>query len=144
MSDEPRIHLGPFEFRPASIRMSGRPALADWKGPLQFAIWCQRASPWWIGDMINSGEDIFGEEFAAVWGETLSTEMVSRYASVARRVPAQNRRPALSWSAHAAVARLTHPEQRRMLALAEKEGWNSDDLNKKVRKLVAEQKKPTP
>ena len=144
MSDEPRIHLGPFEFRPASIRMAGKPALADWKGPLQFAIWCQRASPWWIGDMINSGEDVFGEEFAAVWGETLSTEMVSRYASVARRVPAQNRRPALSWSAHAAVARLSHAEQRRMLALAEKEGWNSDDLNKKVRELVAEQKKPTP
>jgi hypothetical protein len=94
--------------------------------------------------MINSGEDIFGEEFAAVWGETLSTEMVSRYASVARRVPAQNRRPALSWSAHAAVARLTHAEQRRMLALAEKEGWNSDDLNKKVREFVAEQKKPAP
>lgn len=144
MSDEPRIHLGPFEFRPASIRMAGKPALADWKGPLQFAIWCQRASPWWIGDMINSGEDVFGEEFAAVWGETLSTEMVSRYASVARRVPASNRRPALSWSAHAAVARLSHAEQRRMLALAEKEGWNSDDLNKKVRELVAEQKKPTP
>jgi hypothetical protein len=141
MSDEPRIHLGPFEFRPASIRMSGKPALGDWKGPLQFAIWCQRASPWWIGDMINAGEDIFGEEFAAVWGETLSTEMVSRYASVARRVPAQNRRPALSWSAHAAVARLSHAEQRRMLALAEKEGWNSDDLHKKVRELVAEQKK---
>ena len=144
MSDEPRIHLGPFEFRPASIRMSGKPALADWKGPLQFAIWCQRASPWWIGDMINAGEDIFGEEFAAVWGETLSTEMVSRYASVARRVPAQNRRPALSWSAHPAVARRSHPEQRRLLAHSEKEGWNSDDLNKKVRELVAEQKKSTP
>jgi len=70
--------------------------------------------------------------------------MVSRYASVARRVPAQNRRPALSWSAHAAVARLAHPEQRRMLALAEKEGWNSDDLNKKVREFVAEQKKSAP
>ena len=55
--------------------------------------------------------------------------------------PASNRRPALSWSAHAAVARLSHAEQRRMLALAEKEGWNSDDLHKKVRELVAEQKK---
>ena len=60
-----------------------------------------------------------GEEFAAVWGETLSTEMVSRYASVARRVPPQNRRPRLSWSAHAAVARLSYADQRRMLALAE-------------------------
>ncbi|RIK76210.1 MAG: hypothetical protein DCC67_14220 [Planctomycetota bacterium] len=117
--------------------MQGRPDIGQWRGPLQFALWCQRASPWWIGDMINAGEDLFGEEFAAVWGETLSTEMVSRYASVARRVPPQNRRPRLSWSAHAAVARLSHPEQRQMLALAEREGWNSDDLQKKVRELIA-------
>lgn len=138
---EPQIHLGPFEFRPAAIKMQGRPALAEWKGPLQFALWCQRASPWWIGDMINSGEDLFGEEFAAILGDTLSTEMVSRYASVARRVPPRNRRPKLSWSAHAAVARLEDHLQRRMLAMAEREGWNSDDLHKQVREFIKSQGK---
>jgi hypothetical protein len=107
-SSEPKMALGPFEFRPANVKVSGRPALAEWKGPLQFAIWCQRASPWWIGDMINRGEDLYGEEFGEACGDTLSTEMVSRYASVARRVPPQNRHPELSWSAHAAVARLNH------------------------------------
>ena len=110
--------------------------LADWKGPLQFALWCQRASPWWIGDMVNAGEDRFGEEFAEVCSGTLSTEMVSRYASVARRVPARNRRAALSFTAHAAVARLPHDQQRRMLAEAERRGWNSDDLRKQVQKFV--------
>ena len=70
--------------------------------------------------MINRGEDLYGEEFGEACGDTLSTEMVSRYASVARRVPAQNRRPALSWSAHAAVARLPHAQQRRLLAEAGK------------------------
>jgi hypothetical protein len=139
-ANEPKIQLGPFEFRPAAIKMSGRPPLGDWKGPLQFALWCQRSSPWWIGDMINAGEDLFGEEFAAVWGHTLSTEMVSRYAAVARKVPPQNRRPALSWSAHAAVARLPHDEQRRMLAEAEREGWNSDDLTREVREWVKRKK----
>ena len=89
MPKDPQIRLGRFHFRPASIAMEGRPPLAEWKGPLQFALWCQRASPWWIGDLINAGEDIFGEEFAAILGGTLSTEMVSRYASVARRVPAR-------------------------------------------------------
>jgi hypothetical protein len=139
-TNEPHINLGPFHFRPSGMQMDGRPPLEHWKGPLQFAMWCQRASPWWIGDLINAGEDVFGEEFAAVWGETLSTEMVSRYASVARRVPQRNRRPKLSWSAHAAVARLPHHLQRRMLAQAEKEGWNSDDLQKQVRELVRTQK----
>lgn len=133
---EPKMALGPFEFRPAAMKIVGKPQLADWQGPLQFAIWCQRASPWWIGDLVNRGEDLFGEEFGEVCGRTLSTEMVSRYASVARRVPPQNRRPELSWSAHAAVARLTHAEQRKFLATAAREGWNSDDLRKKVQEYV--------
>ena len=139
-ASEPHIDLGPFHFRPADVKVDGRPKIAEWKGPLQFALWCQRASPWWIGDMINAGEDLFGEEFAAAWGETLSTEMVSRYAAVARKVPARNRRPALSWSAHAAVARLPDDEQRRFLAEAEREGWTSDDLLKKVQEHVRSQK----
>ena len=134
--NEPKMGLGPFQFQPANIKISGKPPLADWAGPLQFALWCQRASPWWIGDMINAGEDFYGEEFAEVCGGTLSTEMVSRYASVARRVPARNRRPKLSWSAHAAVARLPHHLQRRVLAEAERDGLNSDQLRKKVQELV--------
>ena len=91
--------------------------------------------------MINRGEDLYGEEFGEVCGDTLSTEMVSRYASVARRVPSQNRRPKLSWSAHAAVARLPHTEQRRFLTRAEKEGWNSNELRKKVREHLQATKK---
>ena len=132
---EPQIRLGPFQFRSAAVTKEGRPPLNAWEGPLQFALWCQRAGPWWIGDLINSGEDQFGEEFAEVCGGTLSTEMVSRYASVARRVPARNRRPNLSWSAHAAVARLPHALQRRLLAQAEKHGWNSTELRVKVREM---------
>ncbi|MEQ8210754.1 MAG: hypothetical protein RH917_13075 [Lacipirellulaceae bacterium] len=138
MPEEPQIQLGPFDFKSAAVRMKGKPALEQWRGPLQFALWSQRASPWWIGDMINAGEDLFGEEFGEVCGDTLSTEMVSRYASVARRVPPQNRRPALSWSAHAAVARLPHVHQRRLLAEAEKRGLNSDELRKRVQALVKE------
>lgn len=139
--NEPKMALGPFEFRPAHVRVQGKPKLSDWQGPLQFALWCQRASPWWIGDMINRGEDLFGESFGEVCGETLSTEMVSRYASVARRVPPQNRRPELSWSAHAAVARLSHQQQRKFLTQAAREGWNSDDLRKKVQEFLKSQKK---
>ena len=138
-SQQPKMALGPFQFQPAQVRVAGRPSLADWQGPLQFALWCQRASPWWIGDMINRGEDLYGEEFGEVCGETFSTEMVSRYASVARRVPAQNRRPALSWSAHAAVARLPHDQQKQLLLEAERQGWNSEELRKRVRDMVNSQ-----
>ena len=71
---------------------------------------------------------------------TLSTEMLNRYASVARRVPIENRRPCLSWSAHAAVARLPHHLQKRLLLDAERQGWTSDDLRVKAREAMKAEK----
>lgn len=136
----PKISVGPFHFTSVGMRISGKPELTEWKGPLQFALWCQRAGPWWIGDLINAGEDRFGETFSQMCEGTLSTEMLSRYASVARRVPIENRRPSLSWSAHAAVARLPHPLQKRLLLDAERQGWTSDDLRLKAREAINAQK----
>jgi hypothetical protein len=136
MPTPPKISLGQFHFTSVGVRISGKPAMEDWRGPLQFALWCQRAGPWWIGDLLNAGEDSFGEAFSQMCEGTLSTEMLSRYASVARRVPIENRRPTLSWSAHAAVARLPLPLQKRILLDAERHGWTSDDLRAKAREVV--------
>ncbi len=86
--------------------------------------------------MVNSGEDLFGEEFAAsVVAPSRPRWSVAmlRWLGGSRL---RNRRPNLSWSAHAAVARLPHPLQRRMLAKAEKHGWNSTQLRLEVRELV--------
>jgi hypothetical protein len=110
--------------------------MGEWMGPLQFALWCQRAGPWWIGDLINAGEDHFGESFSQICEGTLSTEMLSRYASVARRVPIENRRPSLSWSSHAAVARLPVERQKQLLIDAERHGWTSDEIRAKARESV--------
>jgi hypothetical protein len=129
----PQFSLGPFQFTSVGVRIAGQPKLDDWQGPLQYALWCQRAGPWWIGDLLNSGDDRFGESFSQMCEGTLSTEMLNRYASVARRVPIENRRASLSWSAHAAVARLPHDRQKRMLLDAERHGWTSDELREKAR-----------
>lgn len=133
----PKISLDKFELTSCSAKISGRPDLEEWQGPLLFAIWAQRASPWWIGDMLNAGDAQFGEAFSQVCQGAVSAEMLQRYESVARRVPARNRRPNLSWSAHAAVARLPHDRQRVMLEKAERYGWNSEVLRVKVRESLA-------
>jgi hypothetical protein len=124
----PKISVGPFAFTSVGVRISGKPEVEAWKGPLQFALWCQRAGPWWIGDLLNAGEDRFGETFSQMCEGAVSAEMLNRYASVARRVPIENRVPSLSWSAHAIVARLPHHLQKRLLQDAEKYGWTSDEL----------------
>ena len=132
----PKISVGPFDFTSIGIRISGKPEVTEWKGPLQFALWCQRAGPWWIGDLLNAGDDRFGESFSQMCEGTFSTEMLNRYASVARRVPIENRIPTLSWSAHAAVARLPLVLQKRLLLEADRQGWTSDDLRVEARKAL--------
>jgi len=118
----------------------GKPPLVEWAEPLMAAIWCQRASPWWIGDLLTAGDARFGEAFSQVCEGHVSSEMLQRYESIARRVPRENRRPGLSWSAHAAVARLPYQQQRDMLKQAEEHGWNSEQLRVKVREWIASQK----
>jgi hypothetical protein len=132
----PQFSIGPFQFTSVGVRIGGQPELDSWQGPLQYALWCQRAGPWWIGDLLNAGDDRFGESFSQMCEGSLSTEMLSRYASVSRRVPIENRRPGLSWSAHAAVARLPHDRQKRLLIEAERQGWTSDDLREKAREAM--------
>ena len=131
-----KLSVGPFQFSSTGVRVVGKPELEAWKGPVQFAFWCQRAGPWWIGDMVNAGEDRFGEAFSQLGEGGVSTEMLSRYAAVARRVPIQNRLPGLSWSAHAMVARLPVERQRPVLERAEREGWDTTQIRDHVRELL--------
>jgi hypothetical protein len=132
----PKITVGPFNFTSVGVRITGKPEIAEWNGPLHFALWCQRAGPWWIGDLLNAGEDRFGETFSQMCEGAVSAEMLNRYASVARRVPIENRVASLSWSAHAAVARLPTNLQKRLLLDAERYGWNSDELRAKAREAA--------
>jgi hypothetical protein len=132
----PKISVGPFHFTSVGVRIAGKPELDQWTGPLQFALWCQRAGPWWIGDLLNAGEDRFGETFSQMCEGAVSAEMLNRYASVARRVPIENRVPSLSWSAHAAVARLPENLQKQLLIDAERYGWTSDELRVKARQAA--------
>jgi hypothetical protein len=133
----PEMHVGPFRFTSVGVRIDGRPSVEAWKGPLHFALWCQKAGPWWIGDLLNAGDDAFGEVFYAMCEGAISGDQLNRYASVARRVPIRNRRPDLSWSAHAAIARLDDAGQRKLLALAEQNGWSSEELRVEARRFKA-------
>ncbi len=138
MNQEPdTLPLGPFRFGPAGVRIAGRPTVDAFAGPLRFALWCQKGAAWWIGDLLNDGDDRFGEMFSQVCEGQISASLLQRYESVARRVPPENRRPNLSWSSHAAVARLPGISQRRLLKKAEENGWNSSILARRARAELA-------
>ena len=137
---QPKISIGKFEFLPSAVRVQGRPDIGDWEGPLQFALWCQRASPWWIGDLLNAGDAAFGEAFSQVCEGYVSGDQLQRYESVARRVPPANRRENLSWSAHAVVARLSSQDQQLLLGQAEERGWTSEELRRVVQERFGRKK----
>src|SRR5260370_35383126 len=101
----PKISIGPFHFTSVGVRFSGKPELTQWEGPLQFALWCQRAGPWWIGDLLNAGEDRFGESFSQMGEGAVSAWMLNRYASVARRVPFDYAMASRSGAPHATGVR---------------------------------------
>ena len=86
--------------------------------------------------MLNAGDAQFGETFSQACEGLISGDQLQRYESVARRVPPQNRSHVLSWSAHAAVARLPLAKQKAMLKAAEKNGWSSEVLRRKVRESL--------
>jgi hypothetical protein len=86
--------------------------------------------------LLNAGEDRFGETFSQMCEGAVSAEMLNRYASVARRVPIENRIASLSWTAHATVARLPVDLQKRLLLDAERHGWNSDELRARAREVL--------
>ena len=88
--------------------------------------------------MLNAGDAHFGEVFSQACEGHISGDMLQRYESVARRVLPENRNPNLSWSAHAAVARLSGPNQHKLLTQAQQNGWNRADLRKRARELKAQ------
>ncbi len=86
--------------------------------------------------MLLAGDAQFGELFSQACEGFISGDQLQRYESVARRVPPPIRNDQLSWSSHAAVARLAPKQQKSLLDAAEKNGWNSDVLRKKARELA--------
>ena len=92
---------------------------------LEFALWAQRGSPFWIGDLVVLGDTVFGDEFYQSLGSDWSIDMINRYMGVARLVPPDNRVDGLSWSHHSYVARVPQDRQRELLEHAKANGLTS-------------------
>ena len=103
-----------------------------------------RGYPWWVGDFLNTVEDVFGEEFAQM--EALlphSPQTCANYKSVAKLIPAGRRgeerdeNGALRGGLHLSLAsELTSlPPQKRdeLIAKAMAEGWKREEMREAAR-----------
>ena len=84
---------------------------------------------WWIGDWLNFGEQMYGEEHAqAVDSVGLSHETLRQYRRLCEQIPPERRRVGVAMSVHRLVAGLEPAEQTRWLDAAVENGWGRTAL----------------
>lgn len=97
-----------------------------------------RRSRWYIGDWILYGERTFEEKYAQAMEATgLSKESLRRYAWICQRITPSRRREGVPIGVHGIVASLPPREQRRWLALAEREQLSEPELRARLRDAEA-------
>lgn len=95
----------------------------------------QKSLGFWYGDLLNTGEQLFGEDFAQAIPEIgKASETLVKYKAVAARVPRSIRRPGLPWVHHFYVAYVEEDQRGDLLEMAENMGLSSREL-KEVAKL---------
>lgn len=93
-----------------------------------------RSCSWWIGDLLNYGEQVFGHYvYQAAEATGLAPQTLANRASVCRHIPPSRRRASLPFGVHAEVAYLDPAERDRWLDRAELGGWTRATLRDAMR-----------
>lgn len=109
------------------------PTLDKFGGSIAFALWAQRHSQFWVGDLIAQGEAVFGDEIYQVIDDHWSADLISRCAAVSIAVPRTSRVDGLGWSHHAQVCKMPIEDQRAMLLKAKQDALSSTAFRAVVR-----------
>lgn len=127
---DPRdLDLGQIRLTATGIEFLACPTFDEWRHAMQWVNRCSGAAQWWAGDMVNHGENMFGEAAA----QEFEKETVRRWAWVCQKVAPNVRRKTLSFTHHEKVAKLPARDQARWLMLAEQEGWSASELAKQIK-----------
>jgi hypothetical protein len=100
----------------------------EWEYTLNRAEWIERASPWWVVDLIAFGRAKFHEDYSQALPDAIEDADGFHQAKLkqaewmADRWPPSTRVPEQSYSAHRAVAKLDHADAVALLQETDKEG----------------------
>lgn len=93
-----------------------------------------RSCSWWVGDLLNYGDQVFGHYvYQAAEATGLAPQTLANRASVCRHIPPNRRRAALPFGVHAEVAYLEPVERDRWLDRAELGAWTRAILREQMR-----------
>lgn len=111
------MKLGPFILTEVGLFIDGDSSIRDWERSCPMIFDMQKYCPWWIGDMINFGESIFGDDFWQSVPEDAPEHLLNRFASIARKYPAEKRNPNVSWTHHVTALQIKDERVRNALLM---------------------------
>lgn len=127
------MQFNKFILAPSALFLKEPASLEEWCELSTFLCNIQRSVPWWIGDMVERGEQAHGDLIYQAFDETMSVNMVQRYSKVCREFPPLARNATLSHSHHAKLIGLPKEVQAALLARAELEGWDNERMGRELR-----------
>ncbi|MFF3210157.1 LmbU family transcriptional regulator, partial [Streptomyces sp. NPDC002886] len=112
-------------------------SLAEWKRFGKHLYLIADSSSWWLGDWIIFGQAMYPGRYRQAMEETgLDYKTLRNYAWIARRFPAAERHPKVSFQHHAEVASLEPPKRAMWLERAAQEGWSRNTLRQHLRQAA--------
>ena len=124
----------PFILTPTACIVEGKPTYEQWAEALQRLQGVHRSVAWWIGDLLNYGERVYGETYTqAVEVTGLAVQTLMNYKWLAKAIPPEKRVEDLSLRAHLFIAREPEREREALLSYAREriargEGVSTEDI----------------
>ncbi|WCD86486.1 hypothetical protein KPP03845_102836 [Streptomyces xanthophaeus] len=111
--------------------------LSEWKRFGRHLFLIADSSCWWLGDWLIFGQETYPGRYRQAMEETcLDYKTLRNYAWIARRFPASERHPKVSFQHHAEVASLEPAKRAMWLERAAQEGWSRNALRQHLRQAA--------
>ncbi|MCK5607463.1 hypothetical protein KAR91_36605 [Candidatus Pacearchaeota archaeon] len=112
----------------------------EWENAVYALAAMRKNNPCWVGDMLNIGEDLFGERYAQALDEfgLHNAQVIANYKSTMKNVPASSRRKSLYFSHYKSVTSYSPQEQMPLLAWCDKLDLKTSDFGRVIKKAKAE------
>jgi hypothetical protein len=131
---------GPFTLTKTGAVATGEPTYDEWQAAFEWAQNVEKASPFWIGDLLVYG-DKFGEMASQVLDATDYAEQTCKNAKhTCKVIPPERRRPGVPFSHHQEIAAVKAPdEQDAWLEKCEVENLTRDQLRVQIKTVKSAQ-----
>src|SRR5438552_1857938 len=121
------IIIASFELTPNGLRPIGDPSFEQWVECGEYLQFLNGSIHFLIGDWLNYGERKWGERYKEALEKTgYDYQTLRNDKWISSRVPADRRRPDLTFDHHQTVADLPAEEQEDLLSTAEEKHLNRD------------------